>query len=287
MTLMTETSRAAMNSRLREVADGEKPDLLFAVMFRDELDPAVIRHISAKTNTVTLNWFCDDHWRFESFSRRWAPEFNWVVTTARSALPKYKAIGYERVIKSQWAANHFSYRRLDLPPEYDVSFVGQPHGDRRDVVEFLRRNGVDVRTWGAGWEAGRVTQEELVHVFNRSRINLNLANASSRSRLRPWKRWEQQIKGRNFEIPACGGFQLSGTADDLASYLEPDREISLFADRRQLLAKIRLYLDDVNARKRMAQAAHRRVLAEHTWAHRFEEIFDRIGLPPSVGSSPV
>jgi len=39
-------------------------------------------------------------------------------------------------IKPTWeipkACNHFTYQKLDLPLEYDVTFVGQPYGNRRD-----------------------------------------------------------------------------------------------------------------------------------------------------------
>jgi len=99
-TLLDVHGRGAMNRRLLEVADAEKPDLMFCVLFRDELDRETVRAISEGGVTTTINWFCDDHWRFESLSRDWAPAFNWVVTTAVSALPKYRSMGYDNVIKS-------------------------------------------------------------------------------------------------------------------------------------------------------------------------------------------
>ena len=46
------------------------------------------------------------------------------------------------------ASNHFMYQKLDLAPRYDVTFVGQPHGNRRQIIEALRRAGVDVHVWG-------------------------------------------------------------------------------------------------------------------------------------------
>lgn len=278
MELTRELGKERLNKRLREVVDSERPDLMFCVLFGNELDPEVVRDISLRTDTTTLNWFCDDHWRFESFSRHWAPAFNWVVTTARSAVPKYRAIGYANAIKSQWACNQYSYRRLPVTPEYDVTFVGLPHGERPDVIAYLRRNGVDVRVWGKGWDSGRLGQDELVEVFNRSRINLNFSNASSRPRLRRWIRFEPQIKARNFEIPGCGGFELSGRADDLDSYFRPDREIVTFGDRRELLRKIRHYLDNEDLRQAIADAGHQRVVREHTYDIRFAEIFSTVGL---------
>src|SRR5579859_1599494 len=183
-TLTRSLGRAAMNKRLREVVRAERPDLLFTVLFRDELDRRSVRDISLSGETLTFNWFCDDHWRFENFSSIWAPCFNWVATTAQSAIPKYKLLGYDHAIKTQWACNPFTYRPLGLPLTYDATFVGLPHGDRRYVLERVRNAGIDLKVWGAGWPAGRLSQSAMIEVFNRSRVNLNLSNASRPRTLR-------------------------------------------------------------------------------------------------------
>src|ERR1700722_12639541 len=78
--------RDKLNQRLLEIATSQKPDLMFTVLFEDELDRKIVEQISRLPNLATINWFCDDHWRFENFSRLWAPCFNWVVTTAQSAV---------------------------------------------------------------------------------------------------------------------------------------------------------------------------------------------------------
>jgi len=325
MTMMQKQGRDWMNRRLLEIVRTKKPDLLFCVLFANELDQAVIREISENTDTITLNWFCDDHWRFDNFSRYWAPCFNWVVTTAKSALPKYENLGYRNVIKSQWACNHFLYRKMDLPLEYDVTFVGQPHGNRRQILKALRDAGIDVRVWGSGWASGRLSQEEMIRAFNRSRVNLNLPKASTpilTSEARPsdlvrrWlsrslntvpfgsqlktmgKSWlsairdfaptmktadrskyPDQIKARNFEIPGCGGFLLTGRAEDLENYYEVGKDIVCFEDADDLIEKSRYYLRNEDERAAIAQAGYRRTLREHTYVHRFTEIFRRLGLP--------
>lgn len=330
MTMMQKRGREWMNRRLLEIVRIKKPDLLFCVLFTNELDRAVMREISENTDTITINWFTDDHWRFENFSRYWAPCFNWVVTTAKSALPKYEKLGYSNVIKSQWACNHFLYRKLDLPLEFDVTFVGQPHGNRREVIQMLRDAGIDIQVWGSGWESGRLSQEQMIRVFNQSRINLNLSKASTPiptpkvrvmnvaqrllsrsldvvpfgSQLKTMgKRWTStikcstpiaettdhsnagsgqyadQIKARNFEVPGCGGFLLTGRAEDLENYYKIDKEIVCFEDVNDLIKKLRYYLCHEDERGAIAQAGYERTLSEHTYAHRFTELFEKLGLP--------
>jgi len=330
MTLYRELGQRAMNRRLWEVVRAEKPQLLFCVLFQDQLDKRTIRRISRETDAVAMNWFCDDHWRFDDFSRYWAPCFDWAITTAQSALPKYARMGYQHVIKSQWACNHHSYRKLALPLRYDVTFVGQPHGDRREVIDALRKAGIAVTVWGHGWESGRVSQEEMIRVFNQSRINLNLSNASSpllgaeerrtppirkwvshsldaipfgrnvkalaksavgsrrvvpsapaghAGRLAEARRYAEQIKARNFEVPGCGGFMLTGEAENLENYFQDGEEIVCFADTDDLIQKARYYLRHEDERAAIARAGYERTLREHTYAHRFTEIFQRVGLP--------
>jgi spore maturation protein CgeB len=338
MTLMQKHGRDQMNRRLLEVGRSEKPDLMVSILFKDELDPLVLREL--KTNIPTLNWFCDDHWRFDNYSCRWAPCFTWVVTTAASALPKYAALGYRNVIKSQWACNHSLYRKLDLPLRYDVTFVGQPHGNRRQIIQALRNAGIRVHVWGGGWESGRISQDEMIRVFNQSRINLNLANASMpvngaaapvenvtvapsgrmRTRIsrtldkipfgshlkavgKAWLRttadtasvsgggtateisgvcYSEQIKGRNFEVPGCGGFVLTGRADNLEQYYENGKEVVFFDDRDDLIEKIRYYLKHESERAAIAQAGYNRTLREHTYTLRFNDIFRQMGMTGSA-----
>ncbi|HET9946126.1 MAG TPA: hypothetical protein VFR56_10780, partial [Actinomycetes bacterium] len=126
------------------------PDLVFTFLYADEISPEAIASVTA-SGVPTLNWFADDHWRFETFSARYAPSYSFVATTAESALPKYAAIGCTGVIKTQWAAAHHRYAPSAEGLRFDATFVGQVYGDRPMLVQALREAGVDVRTWGTGW----------------------------------------------------------------------------------------------------------------------------------------
>ena len=319
MTAEKQLGRHRMNKRLVDIADSENPDLMFTVLYRNQLSKRAVRQISERMNTVTVNWFCDDHWRFETFSRFWAHSFNWVVTTESTAMPKYRALGYDHAIQSQWACNHSLYRRLDCPKKYDVSFIGQPHGDRRDVIGGLEDRGIRVHTWGHGWKNGRLSHHEMIERFNETRINLNLpaASTSSKPRLRHRLRaaaqdtalwWRQQkscrgnvseakkpnrdegnfsdqIKGRNFEVPGCGGFLLTGMADNLGDFYRPGKEIECYRDVDSMARTIRYHLKHEAERQAIADAGYRRTLNEHTYANRFSTIFKRVGLPNKISTS--
>jgi spore maturation protein CgeB len=294
LTAHQKNGREGLSKRLAEIIKSEKPDLLFCVLFTDEFDFDVIKRVSEESSTITLNWFCDDHWRFDSFSRHWAPAFNWITTTSQSAFSKYLQCGYHNAIKTQWACNHYLYRRLDVPLKYDVSFVGQPHGNRREAIDMLECAGVKVRTWGYGWGSGRLDQNQMIQVFNQSRVNLNLSNASSTG-ARGWGRISprhmlkglpSQIKARNFEVPGCGGFLLTDGAENLQQYYRTGVDVARFSNRRRLAHRIRYYLNNESERSRIATAGYERTLLEHTYVHRFSRMFATMGLRDSGSSAP-
>ncbi|MHB1568009.1 MAG: CgeB family protein [Solirubrobacteraceae bacterium] len=176
--LSKEHGRAWVNRRLWDIATIEDPDLMFCTLFGEELDKEVVARISNELRTVTVNWFCDDHWRFYDFSRSWTPSFNWVVTTAPASVAPYEQHGLHNVIRSQWACNRFTFHPVEeAEPLYDVAFVGMVHGERQPLIDAVRRAGIDVRAWGSGWPSGRLSVSEMVQVFNRARINLNLSES--------------------------------------------------------------------------------------------------------------
>ena len=229
-----------MNRRLLALAREAEPDLSFFVLFEDEIDPETIKGVGA-AGGPTVNWFTDDHWRFDRFTRHFAPAFDWSVTTDRDSLPRYRQIGYERAILSQWACNRYAYDWTGRELEYDVTFVGRCYGERPATVERLRAEGFDVRCWGFGWPEGRIEHDEMVRVFGASRINLNLSAAYSpprgiRTRIADLVRRQtqeprkSQIKGRTFEVPGSGGFLLTDRVPHLEDFLTPGPR-----DRRLLL----------------------------------------------------
>ena len=291
---MVASGKSAMNRKLKQLAHAEKPDLLFCLLYQDQIDIDTIQEIGRRTETTTFNWFHDDGWRFESFSRHFAPAFDYVSTTSRDALAKYERIGYRSVILTQFAFNHYLYRREPVPLEYDVSFVGQVHGNRRELVSSLRRVGIKVSTWGQGWEMGRLSQQEMIRVFNQSRINLNFSDASTAHRP-SWWRWPlpmgvfrkpKQIKGRVFEVPGCGGFMLTDIPPHLSEYYQPGQEVAMFSDHRDLARKLRFFLLHDAARRKIAEAGYQRAIRSHTYEQRFNRLFIEMGLSSTVLSDP-
>jgi len=117
----------------------------------------------------------------------------------------------------------------------------------------------------------RITQDAMIDIFQQSKINLNLT-ASSQIQYR------SQIKGRNFEIPGCGGFQLSEYAERIEEYFQLDKEIVCCNSLNELIEKIKYYLQHEAERSSIAEAGYRRALHDHTYEQRFNSLFQQMGL---------
>jgi spore maturation protein CgeB len=297
--------REKMNEQLLDMVSKEKPDLCFFSIFKEELKKEVIKKISGIC--PTFNWFIDDKWRFDNFSKYWAPYFTWVSTTENSALEKYKKLGFKNVIKTQFACNHFLYKPLDLPKIYGATFVGQPHANREKIVEKLKRKGVNILCWGRGWPNGRVSQEEMTKIFCQSKINLNFTKCSGKITLRSlagiflekdgvssikvknplsWidnlksfiDKQKHQIKGRSFEVPGLKSFVLTDYSQGLEEYYEIGKEIVCWENIDDLSEKIEYYLKNEDEREKIAEAGYERTIRDHTYEKRFNDIFKIIGI---------
>ncbi|MBG0791143.1 MAG: glycosyltransferase [Desulfovibrionaceae bacterium] len=88
----------------------------------------------------------------------------------------------------------------------------------------------------------------------------------------------QQMKGavnqRVFDVPCAGAFLLTDHRRQVEDLFEPGAEIVCYAHPDEILGLVDLYLNDPAARKRIAQAARKRVLAEHTYDHRMASLIE-------------
>jgi len=257
-----------MNQRLIEEIRREDPDLIFFCIIGDHIEPSIVQGLSEYSRAITYNWFSDDHWMFEYHGRYWAHKFNFCSTTDKRYFEKYQRLGYSNIIMTQWAANPNLHRKLNLKKDIDVSFAGLNYIGRKEIMKYLEDKGIHVECFGHGWENGRISWEEMIRVFNRSRINLNFTTTN----YGPVK----QIKARNFDVPGSGGFLLTEYAPALEEYYEPGKEVAVFRDREELVEMIDYYLLHDKEREAIADAGYKRTMKEHTYTQRLEDVFGSI-----------
>jgi len=262
MSLAQKYGTTKMSELLREAVYYYNPDILFYFNFHDWVEHDVWENIS-NSLTKTIIWLGDDSWRYEETRPIWEL-FNMVITTDRIKHNKRRKEGYNSVL-SQWACNHRLYRKMNLPKLYDISFVGRCYGERKGFIEQLRNSDIKIATFGQGWErGGRVSQAELIRIYNQSKIVLNICKSSRGDKI--------QIKGRDFEVPGCGSLSLTQESEEIKEYYEPGIDIITYIDIDDAVQKIKYYLNHEKELNIIARNGYNKTLKEHTYEKRLEKI---------------
>ncbi len=302
-----------LQRKIIEAVDVAKPDLAYFQLMRNEVSNDTFDALKPKCFAV--NWFCDDQWRFEGYSRHIAPHLGASITVDKYKVHEYRALGC-RVVRTQWASPRYvpglDVEKVDYL--YDISFVGGRNATREWIVRELEKAGIKVECFGYGWQNGRLTIAQMEKIFHTSKINLNLTNSIpslpsfrrflaidalralfglNAGRYGSWGRSikkglsniyasvfsekrRESIKARNFEIPAAGGFQLSHFALEIDDYFVPGKEIALFATIDELIAQTKYYLNNDDARIAICRGGYARS-EKYSYADRFKAIFEELG----------
>ncbi len=279
--------KEGMNQKLLSRVGEWRPATAMFSLYTDQFDPNIIQ--SLRGITKTLCFFYDDTWRLE-YSRYWARQFEYIATPDIYGEAKYRELGLPNAIYFPYGCNEQIFQKLDVQKKYDVSFVGGWHPYREWLVNRIRKSGVIVEVVGHGWPKGEIDHQGMVRLFTESRINVNLSNSvswdvryllsSTKACLNSIrsKKSIEQMKARIFEINGCGAFQLTYYVEGLANCYEIDREIAVYADADDLIEKVKFYLAHQDLRESIATAGYKRSLEDHTFRHRFQTLFRRMGL---------
>lgn len=278
------------------------PDLILFNLINDEIPKSALAFLSKKYKTA--NWFGDDQWRFESFSINYAKYFNYIITTDKFSIKKYNDHNFFNVILSQWGVVKNKLIKNDsLKYEFDVLFIGNYSLTREWIIDFLKKNGVNVNCYGNGWKNGILSNEEMIQYISLAKINLNLSNSVPSDFnfilhffLKIFNRKKtpfsyngfvkflkalkfyffydknvEQIKARNFEIPYNKGFQISQYAIGIEDYFHIGQEIVVFNNKEELLKLCNYYLDNEDLRIKILNKSIQNSKL-HTYDYRFEKI---------------
>lgn len=123
---------------------------------------------------------------------------------------------------------------------------------------------------------GAIPFDQQRTVFSSSEVVLNFSNVWADGR--PGSKLVPHVRLRDFEAPMCRACYLTGYTDEIGEFYELGTEIDCYRTPAELLDKTKFYLKHVGAAERMRERGYKRALNSHTWRHRFEELFLKLGL---------
>ncbi len=104
--------------------------------------------------------------------------------------------------------------------------------------------------------------DQLPGFYPRSEVNLNVTS----------RQMKGAVNQRVFDVPACGAFLVTDRQEQMDAMFTPGLESAVYSHPDELPDMVRHYLGRPAERRRIAQAARRRVLAEHAYDHRMRTL---------------
>ncbi|MBN1384045.1 MAG: glycosyltransferase family 1 protein [Elusimicrobia bacterium] len=204
---------------------------------------------------------------YESRVQYYAQAMDLIFYSNFTSGPMMRQIGINSIPYWGWW-NPEHYKKPDnMEKNLDVSFLGQSlhKSGRQSYIDYLIENGINVETFGAGSKNGKISTEEKIRLYKRTKINLNLSGVSKKTRLtggREIHKRAKQFKINLFESAFCGGFLLSEYVPGIENLFEIGREIDVFHDKHELLEKIKYYLKHERERENIAKKGRERAYKE-------------------------
>lgn len=296
LTLQSRFAEVLSLSAMAHIAE-DPPDLVLAIA-QAPLTLAVLQHLRKK-KFLTAMWFVENYRHLTYWQQLAAGYDYWFVIQQGECLEALKRAGAAHVHYLPMAADPNVHRPVTLTPgeqqEYgaDVSFVGAGYANRRNLLPQWLSKEWTFKLWGNEWDGAtnlsgalqrngaRIDTETCMKVFNATAVNLNV-HSSTDMVLDPHPDF---VNPRAFELAACGAFQLVDERTLLPDLFTPD-EVVRFRRTEDMPQLIRMWLKDTAGRRDHAEASRRRVLRDHTYRHRLQELLATVGLyqPDRIGA---
>ena len=163
--------------------------------------------------------------------------------------------------------------------EHDVSFVGSVSPDHQSRVVWLEEiaAAVDVAIHANG--ANRLAHSSRVRATNLGVIwGIEMYRTLARSAIT--LNHHIGIAGpyannmRLYEATGVGTLLVTDAKVNLRDMFEPDREVVVYRDARDCIAKVWHFLNHPDEAAEIAAAGQRRTMREHTYLHRMTQLVD-------------
>ena len=269
---------------VQKIRGGSFDLVLYETGGTEPVETEALAGLSKKTCIVA--WNSDDDWQWDA-TRRIANHFTFMVTTYTHIYEENRK-EYPNLLLSQWAclgafSDHSRHKDIGF------SFAGAVYAIRNSACRFLRHR-AGLLCFGRGsrlvnlglpyvrgvsrfpWLYGRpIHFEEINDIWNRTRVSYTPLGGGPRGEV-------LQIKSRVFDMGLSGTLVLCEHSPNLERYYEPGRECITFESLEDCAEKATWYLSHEAERAQIACNYEERTLKEHTWPHRFRDLFDQAGL---------
>jgi spore maturation protein CgeB len=269
-----------INTKLIDQLNHESYDVLL-VLKGVHLFPESIFAAKKRVDFV-VNWNPDDFFNSLNNSKHLLESFSIYdcIFTARSHLiDEYRQRGVNRVEIIDWCYLPKYQHPVEVSvlekSKYgsNIVFVGSWSTRREQFLAQLF--GMNIKVWGGGWKRAQkqfktmiecnppIFAEEMCKVVCSSEININMLTIEN----------NDTTNFRNFEVPACCGFQLSERSGRVLELFEENKEIACFSTPEELALQCSYFLEHQDEREQIRTGGFERVIkGKHSMLDRAKQI---------------
>lgn len=279
-----------INRSIIEAAKLHKPRIFWAEK-QEYIFPSTLRKLS-EINVRSIHYTPDPYfslgWKQTPNSDACLPLYDALVTSKQYEIQRYQEINP----RSYYMHLGFStdvHRPINNDQERfssDVAFLGGWEPRREKYLNFLlKHTGANLKIWGYGWDflkdgkwtprrwwsmrrnsgnqvfklakndelgqcvmGGEVYGNEYSSAISGAKINIGFLR----------KICPDQHTTRTFEIPACKSLLLADRSEEHMEFFREGVEAEFFSSMEEMLDKVRFYLDNDRARRKIAQNGYDR-----------------------------
>lgn len=272
-------------NKILKIFEEEKPDyfFMFDSLFYDLNIPELLtkmRLLSPKTKSVFLSG--DDDFNFDS-TRYLALFFDYHFALLENFIPLFRKDG----LRTSFIIQTTPFKDFTNKKVYDVTFIGTPKADRREMLEYLLKNNVNLRIFGYNWGnypslkevyGGILSPEDYPITTEQTKINLCFSKNMSGI---------TNMKGRFLEISNCKAFTLVEYFPYLSELFKEGKEIIFFKTKEELLKKIEYYLNNEKEREEIALAAYKKVTSKFNFENKIMSFIEETSKRDTKFNLPV
>lgn len=209
--------------------------------------------------------------------------------------------GFSKTIGSPYHSIPLAADKISLLPAYenkfasDVAYIGTNLPDKR---EFFKKNVLplgeqwNLKIYGQDWSktdyllgwaqrAGQYFNIPMIRSLRKPKLQIEdeaKIYYSASVSINVHEAYQREFGGdcneRTFKIPLCRGFEVVDSVSCIKKYFSGPGEIVMADNDREWVELIHHYLHNPDDREAIINAGHKRVLGQHTYHHRAQQMIN-------------
>lgn len=191
-----------------------------------------------------------------------------------------RALGAREVHALYYGADPDLFSPLDVAQDLDVFFYGHGREYRGAWIDALLRDAshalANARFAVRGTALGDLGRVEQLPYLSFSKLREYACRVMTRLSLLRQAHASvfASSSSRPFELAALGACMVCSPYEGIETWFEPDRELIVVSSAEEAVERMRWLLQHDAERRKMGRAARERLLKEHTFRHRAQQLVE-------------